>query len=139
MTNKIYIKAFSITSVIATTLFFVFGNLLFDKLFEYRDWILVVFPINIIISFHLMLPLLFPFRFIDSLFKSSKSNTPILLTFIKSTLATIYIAAILWFSIFSDLLHEVQIGKSDKTKFYSFLDYLGLSATLNILVFAITI
>jgi len=130
MTNKDYIRLFLLTSVIGTLLFFVFGYLVFAELLNYNDWILVFFPIHVIISFLLFLPLLLPFKLID---KFMQGKNLILATVLKAGLGMIYISALLWFSIFNDQSQR----ENDPFNYYEDLKYLGLNSSIILLTFLV--
>lgn len=133
MTIKNDLKIFILTAFISTVIFFIFGNLIFKGLLNYDDWTLVLFPAHIILTFIVMTPLLIVFWYLD---QKRRKNIPSVINRVglRTTIGTLYIAVLLWFSIFSDTNQKLK----DPFNYYEDLKYLGLSSLLTILTFMIT-
>jgi hypothetical protein len=125
------LKIFILTAFISTVVFFVFGNIIFKGLLSYGDWTLVLFPAHIILTFIIMTPLLIVFWYIE---KEKRITSVIYRVGLRTIIGTLYIATLLWFSIFSDTKQRLK----DPFNYYEDLKYLGLYTLITILTFAIT-
>lgn len=127
------IKVFWWTSIFSATLFFTIGYIFFKELINYGDWVYVFFPIHIITTFFIMLPLLLPFWLIEK--KASLTKKDLSIKILKKTLiGIVYIMLILWISIFSDS----QQRHRNPFNYYEDLKYLGICSIITILTFALT-
>ena len=131
MTLKSDLKTLILTSLISTIAFFIFGNIIFNGLINYGDWVLVLFPVHIIVSFIIMTPLLLIFWYLDR-YQNKKLKSVIIKVGLRTTIGTLYITALLWFSIFSDTRQRLK----DPFNYYEDLKYLGLCTLITILTFA---
>lgn len=126
------LKLFILTAFISTVVFFVFGNIIFKGLLNYDMWTIVFFTVHIILTFIVMTPLLIVFRLLDKI-----QNTIPISVFIRvglrTTIGTLYITTLLWFSIFSDTKQRLK----SPFNYYEDLKYLGLYTLINILIFII--
>ena len=132
MILKKYLKIFTLTAFISTVVFFVFGNIIFKGLFNYGDWTLVLFPIHIILTFIVMIPLLIVFWVLDKK-QNKKLSTVINRVGLRTSIGTLYIALLLWLSIFSDTKQRLK----DPFNYYADLKYLGLCTLITILTFSV--
>lgn len=127
------IKVFWWTSIFSTILFFTIGYIFFKELINYGDWVYVFFPVHIVTTFFIMLPLLLPFWLIEK--KTSFVTTDLSFKILKKTLiGIIYITLLFWISIFSD---SQQRHKSP-FNYYEDLKYLGICSIITLLTFALT-
>lgn len=126
------LKIFTLTAFVSTAVFFVFGNFIFTGLLNYGDWTLVFFPVHIILTFIIMMPLLLFFWLLDK--KQNKKVTSVINRVgIRTTIGTLYIASLLWFSIFNDTKQRLK----DPYNYYEDLKYLGLYTFISILTFLV--
>ena len=132
MTLKNDLKIFTLTAFISTVVFFVFGNLIFKGLLNYGDWTLVLFPTHIILTFVVMTPLLLVFWLLDK--KQNRKLTSVINRVgLRTTIGTLYIASLLWFSIFNTAKQRLK----DPFNYYADLKYLGLCTLITILTFTV--
>ncbi len=132
MTLKKDLKIFTKTTFISTLVFFVFGNIIFKGLLNYGDWTLVLFLIHIILTFIVMMPLLFVFWLLDKI-KNKKLTSVINKVGLRTTIGTFYISSLLWFSIFNDTNQRLK----DPYNYYTDLKYLGIYTLITILTFSV--
>ena len=133
MTIKNDLKIFILTAFISTVLFFTLGNIIFNGLLNYDDWTMVLIQAHIILTFLVMTPLLIVFWYLDQ--KRRKNiRSDINNVLLRTAIGTLYIAVLLWFSIFSDTHQKLK----DPFNYYEDLKYLGLSSLLTIFTFMIT-
>ena len=133
MTIKNELKIFALTAFISTVIFFIFGDIIFKGLFSCDDWTLVLFPAHVILTFVVMTPLLIVFWYLNQK-RRENIRSVINRVGLRTTIGTLYIAILLWFSIFSDTNKKLK----DPFNYYEDLKYLGLSSYLTILTFMIT-
>jgi hypothetical protein len=132
MTLKKDLKIFTKTTFISTLVFFVFGNIIFKGLLNYGDWTLVLFLIHIILTFIVMMPLLFVFWLLDKI-KNKKLTSVINKVGLRTTIGTFYISSLLLFSIFNDTNQRLK----DPYNYYTDLKYLGIYTLITILTFSV--
>ena len=132
MTLKKDLKIFLQTAIFSTALFFIFGNIIFKGLLNYGDWTLVFFPAHIISTLIVMTPLLLAFWYIDKK-RRNKLTSVIHRVGLRTTIGALYIATLLWVSIFSDTMQRTK----DPFNYYADLKYLGLCTLITILTFAV--
>ena len=132
MTLKTDLKIFTLTAFISSVVFFVFGNFIFKALFNYGDWTLVIFLTHIIFTFIVMLPLLIVYWLLDKI-KNKKLTSAINRVGLRTTIGTLYITSLLWFSIFSDAKQRLK----DPFNYYADLKYLGLCTLITIFTFTV--
>ncbi len=126
------LKLFIQTVFISTVVFFVFGNIIFKGLLNYGEWTVVFFTVHIILTFIVMTPLLIVFRLLDKIQNTIPMSVYIRVG-LRSTIGTLYITTLLWFSIFSDTKQRLN----SPFNYYEDLKYLGLYTLINILIFII--
>jgi hypothetical protein len=130
MNLKSNLKILALTAIISTAVIFVFGSIFFKELFNYGDWILVIFPSQIILSFMVMSPLLLFFWILEKI-NNVKQTSVIKLVGLRTTIGALYISALLWFSIFSDSKQRLK----NPFNYYEDLKYLGICTVLTMLTF----
>lgn len=126
------LKIFTLTAFLSTAVFFLVGNIVFKGLLNFGDWTLVFFPVHIILTLIIMTPLLLFFWLLDK--KQNKKVTSVKSRVgIRTTIGTIYIASLLWFSIFNDTKQRLKAPYN----YYEDLKYLGLYTVITILTFIV--
>lgn len=128
---KIYVNIFILTAIMATTIFFLMGNLFFKQLVDYKDWIYVFFPVHIVLAFLVMLPLIIPFYYLDKLVIAKKYSDYFRLSMHTAT-ALVYILLLLWFSIFNGQHQRIK----NPENYFDDLKYLGLYSLISLVSLA---
>lgn len=126
-----YTNIFILTATIATSIFFLMGNLFFKQLVDYNDWIYVFFPIHIVLAFMIMFPLIIPFHYLDK-FVIKRKYSVYFKWFLHTVTGAIYISLILWFSIFSDQQQRIKNPES----YFELLQYLGFYSLISLVSLA---